>query len=68
MKITIVVMLLFVAFSAFTLAEKSIENAALDLVEEKARQRCAGPFNSCVSRKCCLDWKCNNEKGVCFPR
>uniref|UniRef100_A0A4Q8K8P3 U28-Sparatoxin-Hju1d_1 n=1 Tax=Heteropoda jugulans TaxID=1358901 RepID=A0A4Q8K8P3_9ARAC len=66
MKLTIVVMLLFVAFSAVTLAEKSIEDAALDLVEENARQGCGKEFGTCVSNAmCCTGFKCTPP--FCLP-
>uniref|UniRef100_A0A4Q8KDC3 U28-Sparatoxin-Hju1e_1 n=1 Tax=Heteropoda jugulans TaxID=1358901 RepID=A0A4Q8KDC3_9ARAC len=61
MKITIVVMLLFVAFSAVTLAEKSIEDAALDLVEARADENCGMIFQSCDVIKCCEYLKCKHD-------
>uniref|UniRef100_A0A4Q8K425 U24-Sparatoxin-Hju1n_1 n=1 Tax=Heteropoda jugulans TaxID=1358901 RepID=A0A4Q8K425_9ARAC len=67
MKIALVVTLLFVAFSAVTLAEKSIEDAALDLVEVRPRRVCGQWFDDCDdNKKCCEHYKCRVQ-GYCYP-
>uniref|UniRef100_A0A4Q8K6Y6 U24-Sparatoxin-Hju1be_1 n=1 Tax=Heteropoda jugulans TaxID=1358901 RepID=A0A4Q8K6Y6_9ARAC len=62
MKITVVMMLLFVAFSAVALAEKSVERAALDLVI--ARGDCGWIFDSCEKHSDC----CQADNWVCSKR
>uniref|UniRef100_A0A4V2H9G8 U28-Sparatoxin-Hju1f_1 n=1 Tax=Heteropoda jugulans TaxID=1358901 RepID=A0A4V2H9G8_9ARAC len=67
MKITIVVMLLIVVFSEVTLAELSIGNAALELVETRAGPKCGYIFFPCNSvSKCCEGIKCID--GYCSIR
>uniref|UniRef100_A0A4Q8K507 Kappa-Sparatoxin-Hju1c_2 n=1 Tax=Heteropoda jugulans TaxID=1358901 RepID=A0A4Q8K507_9ARAC len=57
MKNTVVIMLLIVAFSAVALAEKEIENAAMDLVV--ARDDCGTLFSPCSSHAdCCEGYSC----------
>uniref|UniRef100_A0A4Q8KDG0 U22-Sparatoxin-Hju1ae_1 n=1 Tax=Heteropoda jugulans TaxID=1358901 RepID=A0A4Q8KDG0_9ARAC len=60
MKIIVVMMLLFVAFTAVAVAEKSIEDAALDLVMDRGDDKdCIGFMGWCSgeTRSCC--------EGVC---
>nr|UNJ19530.1 Tx-460 [Heteropoda pingtungensis] len=58
MKIIAVLMMFFVAFSAVALAEKSFEDAALDLVV--ARDDCIGWMSWCSGKdqKCCEGHVC----------
>uniref|UniRef100_A0A4Q8K8X4 U22-Sparatoxin-Hju1o_1 n=1 Tax=Heteropoda jugulans TaxID=1358901 RepID=A0A4Q8K8X4_9ARAC len=64
MKIIVVMMLLFVAFTAVAVAEKSIEDAALDLVMDRGDDKdcmgfmgwCSGKSQSCCKGYTCLLW------------
>nr|UNJ19544.1 Tx-726 [Heteropoda pingtungensis] len=57
MKIIVVMMLVFLAFSAVALAEKSIEDAALDLVVARDGEKdCDGWTAWCAN--CCEHFVC----------
>nr|UNJ19556.1 Tx-950 [Heteropoda pingtungensis] len=63
MKISIIMMLLLIAFSAAVPAERSIEQEALD-VEEARTEACVKNFNYCkTSSDCCEGYVCRH--GLC---
>nr|AHF45740.1 secretory peptide [Heteropoda venatoria] len=68
MKVIFAFMLLFVAFSAVALADKSIERAALDLITAR-EDDCGWIFDSCKSNAdCCPNWVCSSKglgKNLC---
>nr|AHF45855.1 secretory peptide [Heteropoda venatoria] len=62
MKIIVVMMLLLVAFFAAALAEKTIEDVALDLVAARGDDEdCHGFLGWCSGsdKKCCKGYVCN---------
>uniref|UniRef100_A0A4Q8K8L6 U36-Sparatoxin-Hju1a_1 n=1 Tax=Heteropoda jugulans TaxID=1358901 RepID=A0A4Q8K8L6_9ARAC len=66
MKLTMVMMLFSIAFSAVALAERAIENAALDNLVSR-NFRCSGPNESChafTTLKCCPYLECKYSRCV----
>nr|P0DV96.1 RecName: Full=Mu-Sparatoxin-Hp2; AltName: Full=HptTx-133; Flags: Precursor [Heteropoda pingtungensis]UNJ19549.1 Tx-133 [Heteropoda pingtungensis] len=62
MKIIVLMMMLFAAFSAVVLADKSIEDAALDTVMDRDddKKECIGHMGWCAwtDGECCEGYRC----------
>nr|UNJ19539.1 Tx-586 [Heteropoda pingtungensis] len=62
MKIIVAMMLVFVVFSAVALAEKSVEDMALDIVAARGDDKeCIGWMGWCSGKdaKCCEGYVCS---------